>query len=381
MKAIIRYKVHSQKIQFYFSDILTQKILQDICFLVTKQRKFKVIQDFESYNRGRLVTVEYNGLINYISLSETQIDGRNSSVQSIPSALNLFYDDETKKKNLYYYILPHIGNLNTNYHKFIYRLMITAGFKFLNKNEIVPFKSIEDIVSERDALKGSNRSNNSTYVTKSSNTIQIYGKTYGASKYETTLICVAISMIATMRVELFNICEQNLKKLPKSSIATLNKLGKVSIVDTSLKLDKLYYIAQKDKTILRSPTYVYNLLQLLGYKKCALCDCQIPEIIQGAHIWAVSEIGKENLSDDKKIEFATNGNNGLWLCQNHHKLFDTNIVTINNSGKISFRNELSNTELKYLNEITTIREISPKIMTKEFMFFLNKRNTVVNHQI
>lgn|SRR5574344_459792 len=128
MEAIIRYKVHSQKIKSYFAHILTKEILQDICKLVTKQQKFRVVKDYESYNRGRLLTVEYHGTISYVSLSETEIGGRNSSVQSMPTALNIFYADETKKKNLYYYILPHIGNLNTDYHKFIYKLMTTAGF-------------------------------------------------------------------------------------------------------------------------------------------------------------------------------------------------------------------------------------------------------------
>lgn len=379
MEAIIRYKVHSQKIKSYFSDILKPEILVDICFLVTKQKCFKVVKDNEGYNKGRLVTIEYDGVMNYVSLSETQIGGRNSSIQSMPTALNIFFADTAKKKNLYYYVLPHNGNLNTDYHNFIYRLMLTAGFKFLNEEsniseKIIPLKNIEDIVNQRDSLKGNNSSNNSTYITKSADAIQIYGKTYGASKYETTLICVAISMISTMKVELFNICEQDLKRLPESSIATLNKLGKVTIIDTNLKFEKQKFLEQKEKTVLRSPIYIYNLLQTLGQKKCALCGCEIPEIIQGAHIWAVSDISKEKLSDDEKIKYATDGHNGLWLCHNHHKLFDTNIISITNKGKLDYSKSLSDADVEFLDKITTIHKIESRVMNKDFKFFLKHRN-------
>lgn len=35
-----------------------------------------------------------------------------------------------------------------------------------------------------------NRSNNSTYLTKGTDgALEVYGKTYGANKYETSLIC------------------------------------------------------------------------------------------------------------------------------------------------------------------------------------------------
>lgn len=181
-------------------------------------------------------------------------------------------------------------------------------------------------------------------------------------------------MITTTKVELFNICEQDLKRLPESSIATLDKLGKVSIIDTSLRLEKQRLIERKDKTELRSPIYIFNLLKKLGHKKCALCNCQIPEIIQGAHIWTVSDINKETLSDDEKINFATNGENGLWLCQNHHKLFDMNIITINEKGKIGYRETLSNADSTYIDNITTRQKISSKFLTKEFKFFLKHRN-------
>ena len=65
-------------------------------------------------------------------------------------------------------------------------------------------------------------------MSKSPDAIQIYAKTFGASKYESTLMAVAISHIADRPVELYNICEQDLKKLPQASIDTIESLGNIS---------------------------------------------------------------------------------------------------------------------------------------------------------
>lgn len=110
MAAIIRYRPDSQKIKGYFDTVLTRKVLQDICLLVTKQRDYVVEKDYSTYNKGRLVYVEYKGVKNYVSLSEVNLEGRNQSLQSVPTAINLFYADKTEHKRLFYYFLPHNGN-------------------------------------------------------------------------------------------------------------------------------------------------------------------------------------------------------------------------------------------------------------------------------
>ena len=55
------------------------------------------------------------------------------------------------KKNLYYNIINNVGNAETDYQIFIYRLMNTIGLNFLNadkklENEIIPFNSITQIL-------------------------------------------------------------------------------------------------------------------------------------------------------------------------------------------------------------------------------------------
>lgn len=174
-----------------FNDYITAEILKDVCVKITGQERFEtyfVEDDYtddylqKGYNKGRLAILHYNGMINYISFSYKKIGGRNSSVQSVPTAHNMFYLNPNKNKSIYYYFLNDIGNADTDYQMLIYRLMKTVGFNFLNDltalgSTVLPFNSIEDIVHTRKANAGRNQSNNSTYITKSSiYNYDIYGK-------------------------------------------------------------------------------------------------------------------------------------------------------------------------------------------------------------
>ena len=290
MIATITYRPNAQKTPGLFDILLTNSVLADICQRVTGQSNYRVVKDRSTYNKGRLVYVEYNNVLYYVSLSEENIGGRNSSLQSVPTAINLYYADTRTKKRLCYYFLPHNGNAFTAYHLFVYKMMMTAGVQFLNISQyyqgtIAPYSNVDDLIVDRRDNQIGNSSNNSSYVSKSLDRIQIYAKTFGASKYESTLLAIAVSHIADRPVELFNICEQDLKTLPQSSVNTINTLGNVALYNTSLFLDKHQPADESERAKLRSASYLYNLYNRIGYKKCALCGCEIPEIIQGAHIW------------------------------------------------------------------------------------------------
>ena len=122
--------------------------------------------------------------------------------------------------------------------------MKTAGVEFLNEDEfltsrIPSFTAVDDIITSRDMNRDRNRSNQSTYLTKKSyNTIQIYGKTYGASKYETTLLCLALSKIATTKIELYEIREGSLRILPAPAREVINNLGTIKIISTDLIMER-----------------------------------------------------------------------------------------------------------------------------------------------
>lgn len=80
-------KNNFQKRSERYQDILSEDILSDVCYKLTCKRKFTVTFDNTGYNIGRLATLEYNGIISYISFSEFEIGSRNSFFQSFPSAL------------------------------------------------------------------------------------------------------------------------------------------------------------------------------------------------------------------------------------------------------------------------------------------------------
>lgn len=384
MEAIITYRPDAQKTPGLFDRILTNEVLLDICLRVTGQSRFRVVKDRSTYNRGRLVFLEYEGIVNYISLSEANIGGRNSSLQSVPTAINMFYADQRQNKRLCYYFIPHVGNAFTDYHLFIYRLLMTAGIDFLNigdyyQQHVLPYRNVDDLIIDRRENQTSNSSNNSSYVSKTSDKIQIYAKTFGASKYESTLLAIAISHIADRPIDLFNICEQDLTKLPQASLNTIEGLGNISMHYTSLFLDKREYLQQSDRSELRSASYTFNLFNRLGAKKCALCGCEIPEIIQGAHIWGVAQISRTpGLDDDTKFNHAVSGHNGLWLCQNHHKLFDSNIILLDNDGFVRLKDNLVTDNVAFIRSTTFRTSVDARFLSAEFKDYLAKRNETLD---
>lgn len=376
----------------YFSDVVTPQVLADVCQRITGQNNFTysyVDNEYEDeflstgYNKGRLAIMQYKDTVFYISFSERDIGGRNSSVQSAPTAFNMFYMNAYPKKQLCYYFLNKQGNAGTEYQMLMYRLMETIGFKFLNADDaltqtISAFSTIDDIVHLRKANARRNRSNNSTYITKSSiNQFDIYGKTYGANKYETSMMCYALSTLATNNqiITLYEMLEGNLSELPKtSSLKVLQRMNNVNIVPTNLQLEKRVF---EENNSLRSPRYIYNLLDRLGPKHCALCNCEIPELIQGAHIWPVSYIKKAgHLSLEQKLHHATNGENGLWLCENHHKMFDQGLIAFDALGKVLYRNHLEQRHIHFMNEITTNKQLPDEMLTNSFLEYLDLRNRI-----
>lgn len=370
-----------QKKAKLYSDFLTEDVLEDVSLKATGIADYTCEFDNKGYNIGRMALLEYNGIKIYISFSETEAKGRNSSFQSVPSALVRYILDNQENKRLYFYFLPAIGNIETNYFMFMYRLMKTAGIEFLNdqdflSQQVKPFNTITDIIALRNASKVRNRSNNPTYITQDPKHVtQIFGKTYGASKYETTLLCVALSCITPSKIELYQICEKDLSVLPLLSREAIKLMGKVKLIPTDLTLERNEF---ERANSLRSPLYTYNLLAKLGPKKCAFCGCEIPELINGAHIWPVADIKKEaGVNIDKKINWATDGDNGLWLCENHHKMLDANLLVIGENGNVKYQDSLDRKSKNYIEWTTPNKILLPSVLTTNFVIYLQKRNAMM----
>lgn len=357
--------------------------MRDVCQKLTGRQDYTVTFDNTGYNVGRLATLEFNDSINYISFSEVEIGSRNSFFQSFPSALVKYHQDINPRKNIYFYFLEPDGNIETAYFIFMYRLMKTAGTIFLNESEylnsvITPFNSASDIIVQRDLNRGKNRGNASSYVTVDENdTLQIFGKTYGANKYETTLLCLAIHEITSYSMELYEIQEGSLRQLPRDARNVVLSLG-IDVITSDLILERAEF--EKNDS-LRSPTYIYNLLEKLGEKKCSFCNCEIPQIVQGAHIWNVASIKKtNNINLETKIQYAIDGDNGLWLCNNHHKLFDINMLYIMPDGRLKFKTNIEASHERYLRDSTVNHRLLNHVLTPKFIEYLGKRNRLIDER-
>lgn len=369
-----------QKKSVLYQDLLPPEILSDICLKVTGRSDYTYKFDNTGYNIGRLVVLEYQNTRNYISISETEIRSRNSSLQSFPSALSRYILDKSSNKEIFFYFHPSItGNYETPYFVFMYRLMKTAKIRFLNEAEYLKhpmpaFTTATDIIANKEQLRTRNRGNISTYITRGpNNELQIYGKTYGANKYETTILCLALSEIADSKVQLFQIGEGGLTELPQKARDAIESLGVVKIYTSNKTIEKKDF---EENDSLRSIEYVYNLLEKLGDKKCAFCGCEISQIVHGAHIWPVTDIKKDKtLSQDKKLDCALDGENGLWLCQNHHKLLDANILRISKNGRVKYKSEINRLNVLFLKYITRQTKLHSTILSNKFTYYLRKRNS------
>lgn len=372
----------------YFDYLVTDPVMGQICVEVTGRHDYEVEfvgNDYSDefldakYNQGRLAILQYHNTATYISFSDEKCEGRNSGIQSVPTAFNRFYSNAHEDKELYFYFLPCSGNNATPYYLFMYRLMKTAGFNFINvptslAGHITPFSSIDDIIRARKENGDRNSGNNATYIIKNTpHEYEIFGKTYGANKYDTSLICYAISKLAQPedRITLYEYNERDLKELPAASLEVLRSMGNINIVNID---DEIERRELEENDSLRSPRFNAHLLDRLGERHCVLCNCAISEIIQAAHIWPVSNIKRmTTLSLDEKLAYATDGENGLWMCQNHHKLFDSNILFLSTTGTVSYKTDLSDEDEKYIESVTTVTNLPATLVTPSYINYINRR--------
>lgn len=153
--------------------------------------------------------------------------------------------------------------------------------------------------------------------------------------------------------------------------------------------------AKKEKNI-RNQEYFKNNLREKGVLiKCCLCGCEVESILEAAHLWGVSEISNasdaviseafeacnidydvEQYSDDiffKKYILANSGDNGVWLCRNHHGLFDKNhfVFDSKNGAVITQTDDIAK---EYIEETAISRSIPEFVLTPATLTFLQYAN-------
>lgn len=165
--------------------------------------------------------------------------------------------------------------------------------------------------------------------------------------------------------------------------------------------EKSQYKIAKSKNILRNQELFKNNMRAKGIEtKCYLCGCEVEEILEAAHLWGVAEIKKapaekiynainntclKKLIDDKnpnsKEEFykryvmANSGDNGIWLCSNHHGLYDGHYYIFSSEdGKVLFNGLASEEAKTFFNTITKEYQLKEDVLTSETKVFLQNNN-------
>ena len=75
---------------------------------------------------------------------------------------------------------------------------------------------------------------------------------------------------------------------------------------------------------------------------------------------------------DHKLRLAVDADNGIWLCENHHKLFDSGLIWFE-EGQLVISNKLNPQDLMFIKQVTTIEQIEPKYINERMLAFFDSR--------
>jgi hypothetical protein len=409
---IIKLHPHTQKSRsqnenqngIYWPDFLSDKDFEEMCFIVTGLKKYKLKWLDENeiihsggksyrYNVGNIVTIIQEAKISYITLGYPHNDGRNSYFQQIGPAYRRFLEDETTNKNFFFYALPinrpnNFGKILTLYHHFMFAILKAAGIsgnwlEFL-ESEPRNFQNIEQLIASRNRLSKKNNNASYAYFDSEDDSFYLFLKTYGASKYESFFLALAaIHIETTKNIKLRELEEGKLTGLPSWTQNHLisSSQGRVKIDSLEIGMDEHRAPIVLFPPSLRTPRYRVNVLNRCGQEICAFCDNNDSRDIQAAHIWDVHKLKLKAIesSDNKELwDYATDGHNGLWLCTKHHRPFDNNTLLIDLEGCILYNSTMSNRVLNELKMSITKKRINTELMTTEFLFYLTKRHKYIN---
>lgn len=346
----------------FAKDIFTDDVLSDLSQRVAGTSLYEVhfvdphedlpFEERASYNRGRLAYLIYGNKITIVTFTPQVIVSRNSPFQTLGRAIAALNELEENieylmyEKEIAYYFVHTSGSFDTDYAKFMFKVISTLGMKILNPPEsleVTPFRNVLELITEKNRIREKNSSNKSTHIILGSNSrVEVYAKTFGTNKYESAILAIACYNLVDSqnKIVVFEISDNTLRELPESVHRIFDWLG-ISYSTSDAEIRRSLREGRLSETNLRSPTFISNMLDVHGGKKCKWCECAVPEIIEAAHILPVSNIrSSPNRTLEEKYLAANDSSNGIWLCRNHHRLFDSGLAAIGLDFKVLKRVDL-----------------------------------------
>lgn len=358
---------------------------------------------FESRSTGQYIIVETQREKKWITLSAdyTRIPGDGGStnayfVQFIPMTIADYYLNNTSKiKSMELYLKGTEHNrAKTKAQQIYYRLAKTVGIKILNefefdteirRNIAFPFESVSEWKKSRMEMSSANRSNKSSYIIENDDSFVFYGKTFGANGRESIFILYVLANLIKdegKKIYLYEVTDNGSFAFESSSNEENQKFKRVlKDLNVVYYADSITYVENEEYETLsddnRDARYQAEFMRNLLYKfnskrdidgniirdrsgkpiivddikRCYLCNCDIQGLIIASHIHRVADINKLDIPFSEKRKLAVDGDNGLWLCANHDKLFEYGLIYFeNNMLKIS--EELNEQQKKYVEYLT-----------------------------
>lgn len=165
-----------------------------------------------------------------------------------------------------------------------------------------------------------------------------------------------------------------------------------------IKEDNTYLKYKQANEVRNQPLFRNNIRRKGIPTECVICGEDDPKLLDAAHLWEVNQIKNSTLKEVnefikvnnlediiklssefsgeffyKKYYLANSGDNGVWLCKNHHKQFDLNYFCFDSEyGKIILKFDSPETAIKFEAELKN-KNLPEEILTELTKSFLYKR--------
>lgn len=357
--------MHRDQIQ----DFMINEIIESVCGVSLPVQRENVTRV------GRYINFEYDGVMYYVVLSASEEQGRNTYIQQyLPPVFKAQLDYEGESRMFSYYIPGSASDITTDYHINVERMIKTIGIEVINESEVflnpvTPYTRFSDFRTYRVESRRRRRNNASTYIINNGDTVSIYGKLYGANKMEAALLALVTKELLNEEEIIFYPVKDHGVEEPSETLKSILEDSGITI-DTSLyEIERTGSREAFEKEIRNQAAFTYNLAQKFEDKECYLCDCKIEKAIVASHLHRVTDIKHSTLSFEEKLNQAKNGENGLWLCGTHDKLFEYGYIYF--EGKeLKINQNISQEKKDYIESITKYRVVKDEHFTEEMEQFL-----------
>ena len=289
------------------------------------------------------------------------------------------------------------------------------------KKTNIGYSSFNKLINDISYISHKNKGNKPAYVKcYNDNPDQpkyVYTfKALGANAYDSFLVVWTLSKLAVREGKLleflfapekynFRLGQKNTaetKDFPEPIKKLLDIIGlhityeSTNEIRQHLDREKAQYETAKEEKNIRNQEYFKNNLREKGVLvKCCLCGCEIESILEAAHLWGVSEISNaseevinaafdacgvdydsDQYADDvffKKYILANSGDNGIWLCRNHHGLFDRNHFAFDEQDGVLIT-QTDDTVKEFIDTTSPHKNIPAFVLTPATRIFLQYAN-------